>query len=372
MMNLQSLAVIFIIIVLPISLVLQVYTQSQIDTLNLQISYDSKLKDSTYDAIKAFQLNTINSSTSDLANSKMRDLEASVNAFFTSVATNFNVQGYNASTLQDYVPALVYTLYDGYYIYSPYTNTLKNNESKRYRKPIKNDALLSGILRCSKCGSYMRPKIHTGRIYEETGKVRFSYMCELKEKSRLNKCDCENINGNKLDKILMEKISELIAPNSKICEELKKISLSENIANENDELAQLKEAYNKNQKSLENLIKKIKYVDIELIDDINKEVKLIKQKNLKIKEKIDAITNNALNIGGVTFSEKEIAKIVMEIIQNHLKKFDELDILEQRSFLKLLINKATGSGNDVEIDLLNTDNTSFLRTELLPTSVNSK
>ena len=84
-------------------------------------------------------------------------------------------------------------------------NLLKNNESKRYRKPIKNDALLSGILRCSKCGSYMRPKIHTGRIYEETGKVRFSYMCELKEKSRLNKCDCENINGNKLDKNLSQK-----------------------------------------------------------------------------------------------------------------------------------------------------------------------
>ena len=162
-------------------------------------------------------------------------------------------------------------------------NLLKNNESKRYRKPIKNDALLSGILRCSKCGSYMRPKIHTGRIYEETGKVRFSYMCELKEKSRLNKCDCENINGNKLDKNLMEKISELIAPNSKICEELKKISFAENI--ENDELVALKEAYNKNQKSLENIIKKIQYVDIELIDDINKEVKLIKQKNLKIKEK---------------------------------------------------------------------------------------
>ena len=251
-------------------------------------------------------------------------------------------------------------------------NLLKNNENKRYRKPIKNDALLSGILRCSKCGSYMRPKIHTGRIYEETGKIRFSYMCELKEKSRLNKCDCENINGNKLDKILMEKISELIAPNSKICEELKKISFAETIANENDEFAQLKEVYNKNQKSLENLIKKIQYVDIELIDDINKEVKLIKQKNLKIKEKMDALTNNTSNKGVVTFSEKEIAKIVLEIIQNHFKKFDELDILEKRNLLKLLINKATGSGNDVEIDLLNTDNTSFLRTELLPTSENSK
>lgn len=218
----------------------------------------------------------------------------------------------------------------------------------------------------------MRPKIHTGRIYEETGKVRFSYMCELKEKSRLNKCDCENINGNKSDKILMEKISELITPNSKICEELKKISFAKNIVNQNDELVSLKEAYNKNQKSLENLIKKIQYVDIELIDDINKEVKLIKQKNFQIKEKIDTLTNNASNKGSVTFSEKEIAKIIMEIIENHLKKFNELDILEQRNLLKLLINKATGSGNDVEIDLLNTDNTSFLRTSMLPTSENSK
>ena len=218
----------------------------------------------------------------------------------------------------------------------------------------------------------MRPKIHTGRIYEETGKVRFSYMCELKEKSRLNKCDCENINGNKLDKIVMEKISELIAPNSKICEELKKISFAETIANENDELVSLKEAYNKNQKLLENLIKKIQYVDIELIDDINKEVKLIKQKNIQIKEKIDAVTNNVSNKESVTFSEKDIAKIVMEIIQNHLKKFEKLDILGKRNLLKLLINKATGSGNDVEIDLLNTDNTSFFRTELLPTSMNSK
>lgn len=32
--------------------------------------------------------------------------------------------GYNRDILSDYVPALVYTMYDGYYIYSPYTNTL--------------------------------------------------------------------------------------------------------------------------------------------------------------------------------------------------------------------------------------------------------
>ena len=40
------------------------------------------------------------------------------------------MEGYNKDVLKDYVPALVYTMYDGYYIYSPYTNTLSNNEQK--------------------------------------------------------------------------------------------------------------------------------------------------------------------------------------------------------------------------------------------------
>lgn len=127
-MKIQSLAVIFIIIILPISMILTVYTQNQMKTLELQITYDSRLKNATYDAIKAFQLNTVNSSTSELANSKMRDIEASVNTFFNSMAKNFNMEGYNSDMLKDYVPALVYTMYDGYYIYSPFTNTLTDEE----------------------------------------------------------------------------------------------------------------------------------------------------------------------------------------------------------------------------------------------------
>lgn len=129
-MKIQNLAVIFIIIILPISLILTSYVQNQVKTLGLQVSYDTKLNNATYDALKAFQLNTFNSDSSDLSNSKMRDVEASANTFFTSIASNFNMEGYNKDVLKDYVPALVYTMYDGYYIYSPYTNTLSNNEQK--------------------------------------------------------------------------------------------------------------------------------------------------------------------------------------------------------------------------------------------------
>lgn len=124
MMKYQYLAVVFVIIMLPISLVFSAYIGTQLDTLDLQLSYDTKLDNATYDAIKAFQLNTVNSSTSDFVNSKIRDIEAAANSFFTSIATNFNMAGYNSDILQAYVPALVFTLYDGFYIYSPFENTL--------------------------------------------------------------------------------------------------------------------------------------------------------------------------------------------------------------------------------------------------------
>ena len=122
-MKIQSLAVMFIILILPISLVLASYTQNRVETLQTQASYDSKLNDATYDALKAYQLNSLNSDTSDYTNSKMRDIKASINTFFNSMSTNFATLGYTKDTLQTYIPALVYTMYDGYYIYSPYKNT---------------------------------------------------------------------------------------------------------------------------------------------------------------------------------------------------------------------------------------------------------
>lgn len=128
-MKIQTLAVIFVIIILPISMILTAYIQNQVQTISLQLSYDTKLNNATYDALKAFQLNTINSDTSDLANSKLRDIEASVNTFFNSISNNFNITGYNEDTLKEYVPALVYTMYDGYYIYSPFTNKLDQNKT---------------------------------------------------------------------------------------------------------------------------------------------------------------------------------------------------------------------------------------------------
>lgn len=121
-MRIQDLAIIFVIIILPISIVLSVYTQNQIQTIKIQTEYDTRLTAATSDAIKAFQINTINSSTSDLANSKIRDIEASVETFKDSIKSVFGLNGYTEEQMDGYIPALVYTMYDGFYIYSNYNN----------------------------------------------------------------------------------------------------------------------------------------------------------------------------------------------------------------------------------------------------------
>ena len=130
-MKLQSLAIIFIIIIIPITMVLSEYVNNRIKTETTELEYNTRLLNATYDSIKAYQLNTINNEFGDITNSKISDLEAAVTTFYNSLVNNFNFTGYNSSTMSEYVPAVAFTLYDGYYIYSPFKNTLTGVDTSK-------------------------------------------------------------------------------------------------------------------------------------------------------------------------------------------------------------------------------------------------
>ena len=119
-MKIQHLAVIFIIIILPISMVISYYVNVQIDTIAKQELYDAKLVTATYDSIRSFQLNTINNKYSSVSDSKIRDIEAGITSFFNSLGTELGATGYSREDLTTFIPAIVYTMYDGYYTYGKY------------------------------------------------------------------------------------------------------------------------------------------------------------------------------------------------------------------------------------------------------------
>lgn len=123
-MKLESLTIIFLIIIIPMALVLSEYIDNKIETANNELTYDTRLFNATYDAVKAYQINTVNNAFGDVTNSKIEDIESAANVFLNSLANNFDYTGYKLTSIQEYVPAVVFTLYDGYYIYSPFNNTL--------------------------------------------------------------------------------------------------------------------------------------------------------------------------------------------------------------------------------------------------------
>ena len=80
-MKLQYLTVIFIIIIMPLIIVFSVYMDYQINILNTEKTYDSRLLNASYDSVKAFQLNTINT-LNYTPEARVLNIEAAVNTFF--------------------------------------------------------------------------------------------------------------------------------------------------------------------------------------------------------------------------------------------------------------------------------------------------
>lgn len=137
-MKLQHMTIIFLAIIVPMILILSAYIRVQSKSIGLQNQYDTKLIDATHDAIIAFELNTSNNKFSTISNSIRRDILASAKTFANSVATNSGITGTDQKAIMKYIPALLYTLYDGYYIYAPV------NDNGTYEHELKSYIYYSG------------------------------------------------------------------------------------------------------------------------------------------------------------------------------------------------------------------------------------
>lgn len=73
---------------------------------------------------------------------------------------------------------------------------LERGGSRAYGRPRGNEALLTGLLRC-RCGARMYPKL-SGRA-AEGGALAYTYVCQLKERSRGGLCGGRNLAGNAVD-----------------------------------------------------------------------------------------------------------------------------------------------------------------------------
>lgn len=223
---------------------------------------------------------------------------------------------------------------------------LEKNKQKRYRADCKHDFLFSGILRCSECGSYMRPKVAQGE--------RFYYTCELKEKSRGTRCSSKNIRGLALDKLMIQKLEEIFVPKSEIYQELLQMTIKKDRSDTNEMEEELKKKLKTNTEEVKNLIDKLKYMDIEVVDFINEELKKLKQEKKQMEDELLHIEKSKQNEIGFQSEESKSASLILDIIDNCLKTFECLDIKSKKDILRIFIEDMKGSGPNVEVKILNT------------------
>ncbi|MGN1423895.1 MAG: recombinase family protein [Oscillospiraceae bacterium] len=101
---------------------------------------------------------------------------------------------------------------------------IRENAGKSFYRPSRNrTAVLSGLVRCGKCGSIMRPRVNSGRRLPD-GTPIFYYMCEYKERSRRSGCDIPNVSGNSLDRLVCDKITGMFPPDAGAAKYLRKLT----------------------------------------------------------------------------------------------------------------------------------------------------
>lgn len=226
---------------------------------------------------------------------------------------------------------------------------LEQNKSKTFRKVRNQDALLSGVLRCSKCGSYMRPKM--GRTLKD-GINMFYYLCELKEASKRVRCDCNNAPGPKLDKAIIEFLKEQSAKKSNVRNKTTgiKVTLTEQADQIENEITLIKQKINDNDASIKNLVSTLslsqntaagKYI----VEQINK----LDNDNASLKERLYDLTQK------VTILEYESNK--NEIIDDSIGSFAYTFALaetmeEKRDAIKRIVDKITWDGKDIDITMI--------------------
>jgi DNA invertase Pin-like site-specific DNA recombinase len=229
---------------------------------------------------------------------------------------------------------------------------LDQNKSKSYHKPKSNTALLSGLIFCGNCGSYMRPKLSQRK--NGHNEMIYSYLCELKERSHCHNCNMKNPNGNILDKAICEEIKKLSAENSEFIQQLEssQIELLGNRQEYDEQLEHLRKSYQENDKEISALVSSIsKATGTPAESYIIRQIDELHEKSIGIKnriEELESITKKHV-LSDIQFD------ILRELLTTFKNTFEDMNIEQKRLALRTFVKKILWDGDNVQIFMFGAD-----------------
>lgn len=233
---------------------------------------------------------------------------------------------------------------------------LKNGQERAYRRPRKNTALLSGLIRCANCHSYMRPKNYNRT--DQNGNKIFAYMCEEKSKSKGQNCNMKNPRGNDVDRFICDEIKRLPEDTSTFTRQLNAVenALLKESDNSQSELTLLNASLKDKDNRINTLLKTLSQIDNSItLQYINEEISKLHSEKEDIERQIKELE----------LVEQDKSKIydelsaLQDILSDFSSTFDLIPIDDKRTALRKLVKTVLWDGNTVHLYLTGSEDTPY-------------
>ena len=223
----------------------------------------------------------------------------------------------------------------------------KHKKIKRTATGTNNTALLTGILKCSKCGSNMIIK-QGHKSKTEEGKRYDYYVCSKKDNSRGKKCDNKNVRADRLDSIVLRELKNY---NKDYLEEslIEILNTATDNSNNINKINKVNLEISEKETSISNLVKQLSSAPNEIVanyimeeisklsNDISEAKKLLE----KLKENKETKKNDIDNLN-----------LILDMLNTFNGTFDFIeDIPQKRLMLQTLLSSAIWDGENYEVKL---------------------
>ena len=229
--------------------------------------------------------------------------------------------------------------------------SLDRNKSKAYRKPRNNEALLTGLVYCS-CGERMYPKL--SRRTTPSGEVIYTYVCKMKERSKRERCNRRNANGNILDAAIIEQIKSLTDHDSSFISQLAKsrVFYTGKRVQYERQLEELRCEYARNEQTINGLIDSLGMVGDSIAKpSVLKRIEALTEGNRETENRIREL-EGLVGANALTNAEFDLLRQMLSMFRTSI---DDMTIEEKRAAIRTVVRKVIWDGVNAYVVLFGAD-----------------
>lgn len=219
---------------------------------------------------------------------------------------------------------------------------LKKNKDSFPRKISKaNNSILTGVLKCAKCGSSM--VVTHGKVSKKTGEKLFYYVCSMKRRSRSTMCNSKNLRANDIEEVVLSEVEKFFLNRKELAKNLKEkfIKIQKDQSNVLKKKSIQKQIKEKN-KQIGCLVNKLS-IDNDITDILVSKIK-------ELKKEINICEDEIKKIDDESLSNNEL--ISVDSIEKTLNKYESIYNLsreEQRKLINILIDSVYYNSDTNEV-----------------------